>query len=48
MGWSAGLRVDLGRRHFARLVYGERYVDIDTADGLAKFRTSRIEFGWAY
>ena len=47
-GWSTGFRLDLGRRHFARWTYGERYTDIDTADGNAKLRTSRIEFGWTY
>lgn len=48
LGWNAGMRFDLGRRHFARILYGERHTDINTADRNARFAYSRIELGWSY
>ncbi|WP_096087049.1 outer membrane beta-barrel protein [Agaribacterium haliotis] len=49
LGWNAGFRFDLGSRYFARILYGERYLDLNKAeDSYVKFPTSRFELGWSY
>ncbi|WP_370980135.1 outer membrane beta-barrel protein [Agaribacterium sp. ZY112] len=47
-GLAGGLRFDIGDRYFTRILYGERFINMDNINGTTNFRYSRVEFGWSY